>query len=218
MTNFPILVRLDANNFIFSQANIDGDDMRFEDPDGTALSYHIERWDATLKKAEIWVKVPQVDGNSALDYINMYWGNPAASAASSGSGVFSNYKAVWHLNQSPGGSAPQFTDASGNDNHGTAQAGATGDSLTSAIGLGFKLNGSSKYVSSAVSFVNPTTVTVGGWFKTTTTSGGGIINFSTAQTGGGGNRDRALWMDNNGKMSFGTYTGCAKRGHLDLGL
>ena len=186
VTNFPLLVRLDANNFIFSQANISGDDIRFEDPDGTALSYQIERWDATLKKAEIWVKVPQVDGNSALDYITLYWGNPSASAASSGSAVFSNYKAVWHLNQSPGGSAPQFTDASGNVNHGTAQGGATGDSVTAAMGMGFRMNGSSKYVSSAVSFANPTILTISAWFKTTTASGGGIILRHQSNRNGGG--------------------------------
>ncbi|HLP43105.1 MAG TPA: DUF2341 domain-containing protein, partial [Fibrobacteria bacterium] len=207
VTNFPLLIRLDANNFIFSQAHISGNDIRFEDPDGTSLSYHIERWDAARKVAEVWVKVPQVDGGSNLDYVNMYWGNASASAASSGSGVFSNYKVVWHLGESPGGSAPQFTDASGNANHGTAQAGAAGDSLTSAIGRGFKLDGSSKYVTSAVSFADPTTVTAGGWFKTITTSGGGIISFSSNQTGILGDRDRALWMDNTGKLSFGTNPG-----------
>lgn len=207
VTNFPLLIRLDANNFIFSQAHISGNDIRFEDPDGSSLSYHIERWDATRKVAEVWVKVPQVDGGSNLDYVNMYWGNASASAASNGTGVFSGYVAVWHLGESPGGSAPQFTDASGNANHGTAQAGAAGDTLTSAIGLGFKLDGGSKFVTSAVSFANPTTVTTGGWFKTTTTLGGGIMSFGYNQTTAAGDRDRALWMDNTGKLSFGTFTG-----------
>ncbi|HKP97339.1 MAG TPA: DUF2341 domain-containing protein [Fibrobacteria bacterium] len=205
VTNFPVLVRLTSNNFIFSQAMPDGADIRFEDPDGTALSYQIERWDATNKLAEVWVKVPQVDGNSDRDYILMYWGRVSATSESSGSGVFGNYKAVWHLGESPGASAPQFTDASGNVNHGTAQGGATGDSLTAAVGKGYKLNGSSKYVSSAVSFANPTTFTTSAWFKTTTASGGGIVGFAANQTGSGGNRDRHTWMDNNGKLNFGTY-------------
>src|SRR5690348_13327999 len=46
VTNYPLLVRLTSTNFDFSQAMTNGEDIRFEDPDGTALSYEIERWNA----------------------------------------------------------------------------------------------------------------------------------------------------------------------------
>lgn len=205
VTNFPLLIKLDSTNFYFHQAKVDGADIRFADPDGTSLSYEIERYSPALGVAEIWVKVPQIDANSTQDYITMYWGNASATAVTSGSSVWSSYQLAYHLSQSPGGSAPQFTDASGNGNHGTAQSGATGDSSTSQIGMGFKLNGSSKYISTTTSFVNPTSLTASCWFKTTTTSGGKILGFGTAQTGSSGGYDRHIYMNNNGTLTAGVW-------------
>jgi len=167
-----MLVRLDSSNFIFSQAKTDGSDLRFADPDGTPLNYSIERWDNTNKKAWLWVKVPQVDASSSTDYMTMYWGRPDAQTQSSDSAVFSAYKVAYHLSESPGASAPQFTDASGLGNNGTAQSGATGDSVTANIGKGDVLNGSSKYITTTTSFANQTTFTTSLWFKTTTTAQG----------------------------------------------
>ncbi|MCP4710914.1 MAG: DUF2341 domain-containing protein, partial [Planctomycetes bacterium] len=54
---FPIVIRLDSVNFNFGEALPKGEDLRFSKPDGTALFYSIERWDAAAKRAEIWVKV-----------------------------------------------------------------------------------------------------------------------------------------------------------------
>ncbi|MDB5047802.1 MAG: C-terminal target protein, partial [Fibrobacteres bacterium] len=211
LTNFPLLVRLDSNNFIFPQADPAGKDIRFADPDGNILSYEIGRWDATLKKAEIWVMVPQIDANSDRDYIDMYWGNSAATALSSGSAVFNsgmNWKGVWHLNQS--GAQPSFSDASATGNTATGQGVANGDTSTAIIGYGYKLDGSSKFLTSSVSYSNPGTFTTSCWFKTTTTSGGKLIGFGSSQTGGSGNYDRHTWMDNTGKLNFGVYNGAIR--------
>ncbi len=70
--NFPVLIQLDSSNFNFSQADPNGADIRFADSDGTQLSFEIERWDGANQKAIIWVRVPQVDGNSNQDYIHMH--------------------------------------------------------------------------------------------------------------------------------------------------
>ncbi|MBN1130212.1 MAG: hypothetical protein JXA71_14565, partial [Chitinispirillaceae bacterium] len=43
--NFPVLVRLTAGNFTFSQAQAGGADIRFTKPDNTFIPYEIERWD-----------------------------------------------------------------------------------------------------------------------------------------------------------------------------
>ncbi|MDB5104420.1 MAG: hypothetical protein JWP91_2109 [Fibrobacteres bacterium] len=211
LTNFPLLVRLDSNNFFFSQAQPDGRDIRFSDPDGTSLPYEIERWDAANKKAELWVKVPQIDGNSNGDFIILYWGNANALPTASASGVFGSYRSVLHLQQSPGASAPQFTDASGNADNGTAQSGATGDSATGLSGMGYRLpGGTSKYISTATSFVNPTTFTLSLWLKTTSMVGGRYFGFASSQTGVSVSNDRVIWMDNTGKLSFGVYPGVSK--------
>gem|GEM_PF-2090209 len=207
ITNFPLLVKLDSNNFYFDQAKTDGSDLRFVDPDGTTLSYEIERYSPSLGKAEIWVKVPQVDGNSSQDYITLYWGNASASAVTSGSSVFSSYKLVYHLTESPGASAPQFTDASGNANNGTAQGGATGDSISAQVGKGYKLNGSSKYISTTTQFVNPTSLTASCWFKTTMTTGGKIFGFGDAKTGASAAFDRHVYMNDNGTLTAGVWNG-----------
>jgi hypothetical protein len=210
VTNFPMLIRLDSNNFVFTQAMPDGRDIRFSDPDGSLLYYEIERWDATNKKALVWVKVPQVDGNSSQDFITMYWGNSSATSLSQASAVFGAYALAYHLVDDPNGSAPQYTDASGNANSGTAQNKASSDSTAALISAGYKLDGSvNKYISTTTQFSNPSTFTISAWFKGTTTSGGKILGFGNAQTGanGAGSFDRMLWMDNTGKVSFGINNG-----------
>ena len=44
------------------------------------------------------------------------------------------------------------------------------------------------------------------WFKTTSTAGGKLIGFGNAQTGSSSNYDRHVYMDDNGKLSFGTFS------------
>ena len=51
VTRFPILVRLDAANFDFSQARGDGRDLRFTTPSGDSLPRRIERWDSARAEA-----------------------------------------------------------------------------------------------------------------------------------------------------------------------
>ncbi|RWZ50892.1 PKD domain-containing protein [Labedella phragmitis] len=62
-------------------------------------------------------------------------------------------------------------------------------------------------VASNVAFSNPTTYAVEAWFKTTTTRGGKIIGFGASPTGGSGGYDRHVYMENDGRLTFGTWTG-----------
>lgn len=115
VTGFPLLVRLTADNFDFGQARPDGGDIRFAKPDGTPLPYEIEHWDATLRAAEIWVRIDTLRGNDAAQSIRMYWGNGAAADDSKGSAVFATadgYLAAWHLGGS--GTAARPNSAGGN--------------------------------------------------------------------------------------------------------
>jgi hypothetical protein len=121
--NFPVLVRLTAVNFNFTQAKADGGDLRFTKDDGTPLPYEIERWDPVTELAEVWVKVDTVRGNDSLQRITMYWGNPAAISESSGAAVFDSsggFEGVWHLNETSGALA---RDASHNGFTGTYRGG-----------------------------------------------------------------------------------------------
>jgi hypothetical protein len=140
----PILVRLTKDNFVFEQALIDGNDVRFEDPDGTHLDFSIERWSPLQKAAEIWVKVPKVFGASKADYITMYWGKSAAPNVRNSPVVFDTsegYLGVWHLNQGAVGKGTigVYRDATYNSNHGDDLANA--DPEEGLIGLGQRFGG-----------------------------------------------------------------------------
>ena len=54
---------------------------------------------------------------------------------------------------------------------------------------------------------NPTVYTEEAWFKTTTTSGGKIIGFGDATNGTSSNYDRHVYMQDNGQVVFGVWTG-----------
>jgi hypothetical protein len=100
VADFPVLIRLHAGNFDFSQAQSGGSDMRLTKMDTTPLPYEIERWDATSRHAEIWVRMDTVYGNDTAQSIMIYWGNIAATDASSGASVFDTadgFQGVWHL-------------------------------------------------------------------------------------------------------------------------
>lgn len=47
------------------------------------------------------------------------------------------------------------------------------------------------------------------WFKTTTDKGGKLIGFGSTASGNSGSYDRHVWMDNAGKLHFGTWLGWA---------
>ena len=112
VTNFPVLIRLTVDNFDFTQARNNGEDIRFTKQDNAFLPYEIERWDAIGKKAEIWVKVDTVYGNDSARAMSMYWGNIDASAQSDPAAVFdtaNGFMGVWHLGEQSGTRAGEAT-------------------------------------------------------------------------------------------------------------
>jgi len=101
VSDFPILLRLNAGNFDFSQAKPLGEDIRFSTADGGRLFYQIEQWDAGTATASLWVKIPKISGN-AVQQIRMYWGEAEAAAESSGAAVFNaanGYASVLHMDE-----------------------------------------------------------------------------------------------------------------------
>jgi len=144
--NFPVLVRLNSGNFNFTDAKSGGEDIRFTKSDGAPLAYEIERWDASLRAAELWVKVDTVLGNDSLHFIMMYWGNPSAPSASNSAAVFdtlSGFQGVWHLNETTGQAAK---DATGNHFDGTKLGSALPAPASGAIGIAQQFDGSSSFI------------------------------------------------------------------------
>ena len=112
LTNFPVLMRLTADDIDFSKVKASGADIRFIDSDGTELDYEIESWDDTNETATVWVRVGQIDAGSTTDFVHVYYNNSAATDNQNPEGVWdSNYLAVQHLNETSG---TQFDSTSNN--------------------------------------------------------------------------------------------------------
>jgi hypothetical protein len=140
--NFPVLVRLNAANFNFSQTQASGNDIRFTKSNGVTLPYEIERWDAGAQQAEVWVNVDTIYGNDNAHQIIMYWGNSTVASASSGAAVFDTshgFQGVWHMNETSGAVAK---DATGNHYDGTPSDTAP-SAAAGAIGTAQRFNGMS---------------------------------------------------------------------------
>ncbi len=104
-----------------------------------------------------------------------------------------------------------LADSSGNANTGIASGGVTfgaSGPTTLATSSSISLNGSSGYVETTSSYVNPSGFSLVAWFKTTSTLGGTIIGFDSSQNNETGNpnySDRLLWMDNTGHLVWAVY-------------
>jgi len=136
LTDFPLMVRLDAGRIEYSKTADLGADLRFIDSDGkTILSHEIERWNAGGDSV-IWVRVPTIDASNT-DHIWLYYGNIAAADSQSPTAVWKDFIGVYHLSPSMG-VPTTFGDSAGgspgiwgNDNAGAIVPGQMND----AIGL-----------------------------------------------------------------------------------
>jgi len=174
---FPVLIRLTENNFNFTEAAVDGADLRFAKANGAALPFEIERWDATIKRAEIWVKLDTVYGNDFSHHFRMFWGASTVASVSSGAAVFdtaAGFQGVWHL--AGEGVSPAY-DATKNRFDGVPynMTGASG--VDGAIGAARKFDGTAAYItmpgtaSSKLSFPARGTYTLSAWVCTDTLRG-----------------------------------------------
>lgn len=124
LAGFPLSLILGAESAeLFTQAKPDGSDLRFAGEDGSHLPYQIESWDATARKAAIWVRIPSVKGGQTTR-VRVHWGKASAADSSSGPAVFraeDGFQGVWHMGSmadaSPNGASAQdsgtLADAAG---------------------------------------------------------------------------------------------------------
>lgn len=111
LSGFPVLIQLDSTRIDYSQTLNDGSDLRFVDGNGNLLAHEIELWDEA-GTSYVWVRVPQVDQNSATDFVWMYYGNASATDAQNAAAVWSGHDTVQHLHA-------DAADSSSNNNDGT---------------------------------------------------------------------------------------------------
>ncbi|MFW5774920.1 MAG: DUF2341 domain-containing protein [Chitinivibrionales bacterium] len=99
--NFPVLIRLHADNIDFNTLAGKEHSIRFV-RNGDTLLHEMELLDFQNKQAAFWVAVDTIRGNS-ITTLSMIWGNPDANDLSDGSAVFdtaNGYEGVWHLSDS----------------------------------------------------------------------------------------------------------------------
>lgn len=101
LDEFPLLIRLNKDWFDFKQTKPMGEDIRFTSSLGVQLNYQIEDWDSVEGVASIWVRIPNIKGDS-VQIINMHWGKADAVSQSNGNAVFNEsngYLSVWHMSE-----------------------------------------------------------------------------------------------------------------------
>ncbi len=200
-TNQPVLVKLTSTVINYSNINANGSDLRFIASDNsTILNHEIETW-SSGGTSEIWVRIPTIAASVDTGYFYLYYTNSAAVDIQNKTGVWTNYWAVWHLNQDPAGSAPQYLDSSSGARDGTKVA--TPTRIVGPIGYAAGLNSATDAIQintdlSAVIGVNSTLST---WVRTTQTGNNtqwlapGITGIEQA---GGANDIFFGWLDATG--------------------
>ncbi|MHC4663132.1 MAG: DUF2341 domain-containing protein [Planctomycetota bacterium] len=179
LNDFPVLVTLNSSNFVFGDAQANGEDARFLDPDGTPLYYEIVSWDQSGQFAEVWVKVPNIPAGSTTDYIWIYYDNPDAVDAQNKEGVWENFEAVYHFEES----ASDFLDSSANRGFSRPAGGGAVITNEGQVGNNSAFDGVSwaamdMNYSGGANSLPSVSVTV--WFKTEESGGAYNTNWSFA--------------------------------------
>jgi len=113
----------------------------------------------------------------------------------------------WRLDEATGTTA---ADTSVNESSGTYRSGYTlgaPGALQGVANTAVTFDGTTGLLSSDQQFTNPSTYSEELWFQTTTTNGGKLIGFGGNQGGLSPNYDRHVYMENDGRLTFGVWTG-----------
>ncbi|MHA1985330.1 MAG: DUF2341 domain-containing protein [Promethearchaeota archaeon] len=109
--NFPFLVSLIDADLSFDVQS-DGDDIAFS-IEGQWLDHQIELFDksfnGTHAKLVAWVRIPFLSTVEDTE-ITMHYGNSTMNSRQNPTGVWSDYKAVWHFNE-PSGTGDYIKDS-----------------------------------------------------------------------------------------------------------
>ena len=113
----------------------------------------------------------------------------------------------WRLGESSGSTA---ADSGASLNNGTYFGGNTKGqpgALSGVSNTAVSFNGINGMASSDAQFSNPSVYSLETWFKTSTVVGGKLIGFGNNRTGQSNSYDRHVYMQKDGKLVFGVWTG-----------
>lgn len=103
-SDIPLYIDLsNMPDSFFANAKSDGSDLVVTDGDEvTVLDHELAYFDASNKRGELHVKLPNLSSSTA-NTIYIYYGNPLAADSSNSGSVWNGYEGVWHLNGEGGG-------------------------------------------------------------------------------------------------------------------
>lgn len=131
-----------------------------------------------------------------------------APSDSYGAAVFNaSPQLYWRLAESAG---TTVRDSGPSNNPGRYSGGVTlgaAGALTGTTNTAASFNGVDGLASSVNTYSDPEVYSLELWFKSTSTTGGKLIGFGSSDAGTSGSYDRHIYLQNNGQLVFGTYTG-----------
>ncbi|MEO6530185.1 MAG: LamG-like jellyroll fold domain-containing protein, partial [Specibacter sp.] len=167
-------------------------------PPGSTQTYYVVAMDPngnTATSAQVSVQIASASASPYVlgvlnDNPSLYWplGGPAAAAAADWGG-FNNGVVGTGVGTTPTGGGAISGDTSPASTFNGTGNGVIGSNQKTAVSPAFS-----------------TEV----WFKTTTTTGGKLLGYGTNRSGSSVSNDRHVYMLNNGRLSFGVYTGAVK--------
>ena len=167
LTDYPVLVSItDAD--LAADAQNDGDDIVFAQPDGTKLDHEIESFDGSTGELVTWVRLPSLSSTTDTTFY-LYYNNSGAANQENVAGVWNtDYRMVQHFEESSG--TPTDSTSYGNDgtNNGATQ-GATG-----VADGAIDVSGSGDYVEVPDS-INDGEFTIQVWFEAQGSSWTGTV-------------------------------------------
>lgn len=217
-TSQPVLVVLTPSILNYAQLKADGADMRFVSSDNTtALDYEVETWNSG-GTSEIWVRIPTITASVDTGYFYIYFNNSLAADAQNKTGVWSNFWSVWHLNEDPAGSAPQYLDSTSAARNATKVA--TPTRVSGPIGYAAGLNAGTDAidVNSNLATALGASSTLSAWVRTTQTGNNTMWQapgITGVEQAGGGNDIFFGWIDATGYIGVTAGNGAnAKSGFI----
>jgi len=178
LSNFPFLFKELDQTYLKTTGNggkitdSNGYDIIFtSDITGdTKLDHEIVAYDGTNGHFKAWVRIPTLKTGSDTEIFLYYNNSSISSSQENKTGVWnSNYKGVWHLNESGNGTADEFKDSTSNANDGQGGGGTVAECPTQSTSGYFEnaqdFDGANDHIAN---FDNPSmsaSLTVSAWVK-----------------------------------------------------
>lgn len=178
LTDFPVYVNL-ANlpSGFFTNVKSDGGDIRVTTSNGTTeVPREVVAISTGGSTGELHFKASGTLSSSSDTFYYIYYGNsgasePAVTATYGRNNVWTDYAAVFHMNQDPSGTAPQMIDSTGTYSGTSAGTMTSADLVSGKIGNGIDFDGTNDEIDIGTTphFSNATAMTWSCWANPTGT-------------------------------------------------